>query len=83
MTFTLHPDWIKDPMVKHAMVKAESDPRRLLFELNETMLDIEDRFPGVPFSTIMSARDKPRPKGLRALLASKGASDADLDLLFA
>ena len=72
--------WMKNPMVKEAARKAKGDTLGTLEVLLDTMNELEDRFPGVPFETILS-RAGGRPDNLRERLRGVGACEADIAIV--
>lgn len=47
------PTWEDDPIVKRVIRKhSDLDPLKILTELSSTLNDLEEKFPGVPFSAI-------------------------------
>jgi hypothetical protein len=78
-------DWLDNPLVKRAFesVPDETPLLDVLEKLLETLHGLEDRFPGVPFRTILSAHE-PSPDRLRIIgtLRRTGATDEDIQLVF-
>lgn len=76
-TFTA---WITHPIVRAVYEEVGDAPLELLVRLRDVLLDLEDRFPGVPFGTML---DPPDPGSedaarLRAELLANGASKGDV-----
>lgn len=78
----IHPNWQQDPLVKRAAENSDGSPLGLLEELHQLMLDVEDRFPGVPFGQLLSDPvQRPDMRRMRATLRRHGACEADIALV--
>jgi hypothetical protein len=78
-------DWLDNPLVRRAYQQSPEDATLLdvLDKLLETMHELEDRFPGVPFRDILSAPESGRSRmQIVATLRKTGASEDDIALVF-
>jgi hypothetical protein len=77
MTVTIHPDWVEHPLVREAARDAD-DALGLLSQLNKLMLEVEDRFPGVPFRQILERPQAALGKLDRIAMLRDAGIDEDL-----
>lgn len=62
--------WASSPIVQHAVEATGGDPLLVLEKMRETMLDLEDRFPGLPFTSILGPQRRyDKGKMCKALMA--------------
>lgn len=77
-------DWFEQPLVRFTMdrlgvTKGTADARTLLLAMHDTMRQLEERFPGIPFRDVYSCRPNHKQRVRRAMRAA-GVSDADITL---
>lgn len=78
----IHPHWHQNPLVLRAVENSNGTPHGVLTELHQIMLDVEDRFPGVPFAQLLSdPAQRPDMRRMRGTLRRGGACEADIALV--
>jgi hypothetical protein len=73
----IHPDWAEHPLVREAARDAD-DALGLLTQLNKLMLEVEDRFPGVPYRQILEQPQAALGKLDRIAMLRDAGIDEDL-----
>lgn len=76
-------EWFEHPIVKRVqdMAPEGASARHVLIALSDTLNELEDRFPGMPFSEILGSAERPQPIQVAQELKLRGVSDADLALI--
>jgi len=78
--------WLTNPLVALAAERSDGDTTSLLEQLSRLLVELEDRFPTVPFDQILSppsTRDHRSRKRFRTRLINAGCTVADVELVCA
>lgn len=84
MTVTIHPDWHDYPLVAAAREEVPGDTGAFLSKLLDLMNEVEDRFPGLPFSEVLRnpyERNGNTARTVRGQLRKAGACEADIAIV--
>lgn len=74
--------WTSHPIVQHAIEATGGDPLLVMEKMVETMNDLEERFPGRPFSDILSPQRRyDKSQALKALMENGYEADEAKEML--
>jgi hypothetical protein len=76
--------WVAHPLVReaHRGLQDEASLVDLFENLSRVLSDLEARFPGVPFRTLLEAPLTPNRQQARQEMIRAGVSQDDIDLIF-
>lgn len=75
--------WLDHPLVRtvRAMLPPDSEPLDLLERLHRKLTELDERFPGMRLSEIISTAPAADVGEVRAVLAARGVAEADIDIV--
>lgn len=78
------PEWSEHPLVRHAVEETDGTAEEVMFALHDLMVEIDERFPGVPYREVLSdplEREGQDVNTFRRQLRKAGVCEADIALL--
>lgn len=74
--------WLEHPLVREAQrgLSDDSSPIDLLVNLYNVLTELDERFPGIPYRTILGAPTEPNKAKVIALMKEAGVSSEDICL---